>query len=416
MKIGLFGGSFDPPHRGHLTAALGFYDRCGLDRLFVLPAYALPRKPREGIDNSAMRLEMTSLCFGKEQVGDRQITVDDFELRQKGISYTVNTLRHFKERFPAATLHFLVGSDHFLRLDEWKEADAIFSLATPVLLRREDDFEIGEKIEKKQAEYREKFGKAGILLSLPCLAVSSGEIRGKLSRGESAAELLTPAVASYIAARGLYEPERMLALLREAIVPIEGEKRAAHSVAVEEEVRYYAGQFSLSVGDTLRLRIAALLHDLTHRFSIEEHAALLRRHGYSEETVAALLAYPKTVHQHTGGLLLRERFSYLQDEAILSAIGCHTTGKPGMSRLDMLLCLADYTEATRPYEECKRARDAFHAALENAATPEEKDAALTEAMLRYLSVTIRHVQTEGGELDPLTIGTREALLRKHPGL
>lgn len=412
MKIGIYGGSFNPPHRGHLHAALGFYDAMALDLLLVIPDYEPPHKQLSGIDSAEMRLEMTALCFSGESIGDRRIEVSDFEVRSGGVSYTALTLEHFREIYPEDELFLLCGTDMFLTLDKWYHPETIFSLAEPVLMRREDDPETAALLAEKQAEYREKFGKCGIILTLPCLELSSSEVRETLQADGDVSGLLTPEVASYIEERGLYRDERMLAVLREKILPIEGMRRAAHSFAVEEECIYLAAQFALSGADTLRLRIAALLHDLAHRLPPEEHRALLLRHGFDEKATASLLCYPKTVHQVTGALLVRERFSYLQDEAILSAISCHTTGKPSMRKLDMLLCLADYMEATRPYEECRIARRQFHEALEAAKTPAEKNEALNAAMLRYLCGTVEHVQAIGGELDPMTVAARDDFLKK----
>lgn len=412
MKIGIYGGSFNPPHRGHLHAALGFYDAMALDLLLVIPDYEPPHKQLSGIDSAEMRLEMTKVCFSGESIGERKIEVSDFEVRSGGISYTALTLEHFREVCPEDEFFLLCGTDMFLTLDKWYHPETIFSLATPVLMRREDDPETALLLAEKQADYLEKYGKSGIILTLPCLELSSSEVREKIAAGEDVSGLLTPEVASYIKERELYRDEQMLATLRKKIVPIEGTRRAAHSFAVEEECIYLAAHFALSAADTLRLRIAALLHDLAHRLPPEEHKSLLLRHGFDEKAADSLLRYPKTVHQVTGALLLRERFSYLKDEAILSAISCHTTGKPGMSKLDMLLCLADYMEATRPYEDCHRARKQFHEALEAAKTPAEKDEALDAAMLRYLCGTVEHVQAIGRELDPMTVAARDDFLKK----
>ena len=207
--------------------------------------------------------------------------------------------------------------------------------------------------------------------------------------------------------------EESLSLLRSTLPEIENEKRAAHSVSVEKECRYFAKQTALSEEDTLMLQAAALLHDCTHLLSLDAHRALLLSGGYSDADADAFLKYPKTVHQVTAPIYIRAKFPAFAEEEILSAVGCHTTGKPGMTLLDILLCLADYTEETRPYEECRAMRKRLHEALERANGIDERKALFSEAMLSYLSATIRHIAAgHKGDLDPMTLAAREDLIGK----
>lgn len=151
-RIGIYGGSFSPPHNGHIKAAEAFLEQMWLDFLFVIPAAIPPHKAPPDV-SAEDRLNMTRLAFS----GMEGVYVSDMELLRRGPSYTVDTLRELYGE--DKRLFLLLGTDMVLTLDEWKDPEEIFKLSYPVYARREKDKILDEKILAKLALYKEKYGK-----------------------------------------------------------------------------------------------------------------------------------------------------------------------------------------------------------------------------------------------------------------
>ena len=135
MRTGIYGGTFSPPHNGHVSAAKAFFEQARLDRLLIMPSLISPHKPTAEDDVPQRRVDMLKLAFE----GDPRITVCDYEIKQGGVSYTYLTLEHFHSE--GDTLCFLTGSDMFLTLDEWKNPERIFELAEIWCMSRTGDDE-----------------------------------------------------------------------------------------------------------------------------------------------------------------------------------------------------------------------------------------------------------------------------------
>lgn len=198
QRIGIYGGTFSPPHVGHMHAAQIFLSSGDIDALTVIPTFVTPLKERGEATSAEDRLEMCRRAFSFSPL----ITVSDLEIRRGGRSYTSETLAALKS--PTVHLSFLCGTDMLLTMDRWHEPETIFRLATVVCMRRENDEESGELLLKKAEEYRTRFGADVRFLNAPPLSLSSSEIRARLSRGEACDGLLAPSVLSYIRQRGLY--------------------------------------------------------------------------------------------------------------------------------------------------------------------------------------------------------------------
>ena len=132
LKIGLFGGSFDPVHLGHLLVAQAAVEELGLDRLFFIPAAQSPFKPDSKPAPAAVRLQLLRLALA----GRTNYEIDEQEIRRGGVSYTVDTLRDYAKRFPAAELFYLIGTDHLEHLPEWREPAELARLAEFVEIPR----------------------------------------------------------------------------------------------------------------------------------------------------------------------------------------------------------------------------------------------------------------------------------------
>lgn len=190
MKIGIFGGSFDPPHTGHLIIAHLACEQLHLDKVIFVPAYRPPHKTNKHQSTSADRLRMTKLAIQ----GNSRFAVSDIEIRRKGISYTVDTVKQLKLRNPKAQLFLIIGSDNLRYFHSWKLPDEIMHLASLVIYKRP-----AARVSK-----RTRFQKSARLLTGPMLDISSSEIRKRIASNNSVRYLVPERVLRFIASQGLY--------------------------------------------------------------------------------------------------------------------------------------------------------------------------------------------------------------------
>ena len=197
-RIGIYGGTFSPPHNGHLQAARAFMEQMWLDFLYVIPAAIPPHKQMQTPVSVDDRLEMCRLAFS----GMEGVYVSDLEARRGGRSYTVDTLRELcgEDR----RLFLLCGTDMMLTLDQWREPEEIFRLCYPVYIRREDDRSLDQKIIEKIADYQQKYGKVVRRIVTDPIELSSEQIRARLKEEQSISSLVPAAVEKYIRDKHLY--------------------------------------------------------------------------------------------------------------------------------------------------------------------------------------------------------------------
>lgn len=198
-RVGIYGGTFAPPHNGHVEAAKAFMRQMRLDYLFVIPAAIPPHKQLDFVADPLDRLKMCELAFS----GIEGVIVSDLELRRGGVSYTVDTLRELTA--PDTRLFLFCGTDMFLTLDSWKHPEIIFALSRIAHVRREDvDEATAEKIAERTAYYRARYGGEVIHLDTPVVEISSTEIRTLCGQGRDISHLVPAPVCDYIAAHRLY--------------------------------------------------------------------------------------------------------------------------------------------------------------------------------------------------------------------
>jgi len=201
MKIGIYGGTFSPPHLGHVRAAHEFYRAFALDTLYVIPTAVPPHKQAVKDINSQMRLEMTKLAF--ENVDCENIVVSDYETEKKTVSYTVETLEHFRETV-SDDIYLLCGTDMFLTLDTWKYAESIFEYAKIVCVSRTSDANFIPQIAEKKALYEKNYSADVSFLDIAPLEVSSSKIRKLISGGSDVSAYIPSTVADFIRENNLY--------------------------------------------------------------------------------------------------------------------------------------------------------------------------------------------------------------------
>ena len=197
-RVGVFGGTFSPPHKGHVHAAKSFMEQMGLDRLVIIPTGIPPHKTRTESTTAEERLSLCRAAFSFSE----NITVSDMEVKREGKSYTADTLTQLAK--DGQELFFLCGTDMLLTLDAWYDPARIFRLAHIACLPREKDGDVLRKLEEKAEEYRRRFGASVTLLSATPLAMSSSEVRRRIGEGIPWEDTVPDAVARLIREKGLY--------------------------------------------------------------------------------------------------------------------------------------------------------------------------------------------------------------------
>ena len=200
MKIGIYGGTFDPPHNGHVNVCKAFAERIEMDRLYIIPTSIPPHKQQGSNVSAEDRLEMARLAFSG--ISDK-IEISRIELEREGKSYTADTLRHFKS-IEDSEIFLLCGTDMLVTLDTWYDFEYIFKTATIVYARRESDEYYDILISNKITEYREKYGANIIFIDVDVIEASSTDIREKIGSLEET-QLIPKRVFEFIKERGLYK-------------------------------------------------------------------------------------------------------------------------------------------------------------------------------------------------------------------
>lgn len=201
MRVGIFGGTFNPPHLGHLHIAKQFASHYTLDELLIIPTYTPPHKDAPSLATGEDRLELCRRTFT-----DPFFTVSAVEIERGGKSYTVDTLHTLHAQYPAGTeFYFLVGDDMLLFLEHWYHSHEILSLCTVVSSVRSNTVSLATLETYAKTHYPEEYEKGAFrFMPMEALPLSSTEVREKLQRGEATDKLLTPEALAYIQQKGLY--------------------------------------------------------------------------------------------------------------------------------------------------------------------------------------------------------------------
>lgn len=196
MRLGVYGGSFDPVHNGHLALASACQHQDALDEIWFTPAAVQPLKQSGPHATDAQRLDMLQLAIQPEPTW----RVCTREIERGGLSYTVDTLRQLSNELPNAVLFLLLGADAVRDVPHWREPREIFALATPLVVRRAGRRDLDLEVLRKVCSPN----KQPKLIKMPAVDVSSTEIRRRAAAGEPVGELVPPSVSSYISTHNLY--------------------------------------------------------------------------------------------------------------------------------------------------------------------------------------------------------------------
>lgn len=221
MRIGLFGGTFNPIHFGHLRAAVEIRERFGLDNVYLIPAAIPPHKAQVGIAGPLDRLEMIRLDVGK----DANFVVSDVELKRRGTSYTIDTLSFFADMLPKTDpLFLIVGLDAFLEFHTWKDFMGILTRIPLIVMGRPGGYDRsqftdmlpavadyldvlapGYNYDRQQSVFAHPEFQPVYLIGVTSLDISSSDIRSLVRKGRSIRFLVPETVSEFIASKGLYQ-------------------------------------------------------------------------------------------------------------------------------------------------------------------------------------------------------------------
>lgn len=333
-RILLFGGSFNPPHVGHIQALRSAAEILAPERIFLIPAAEPPHKQlAEGSPSADDRLQMTRLAAAEVPGAE----VLDIEIRRGGVSYTSDTLRDIHTQYPDHELVFLVGTDMFLNLVGWHEPEVVMSLSSIAYYSRGNERieEIGPTAEM----LKERYGAVIYILPGKTVELSSTEMRTMLKERKGC-DQVAHGVYDYIIRNRFYGAKPDLAWLRKKAYACLKPRRVPHVQGVEQEAVRLAERWNVPPDDAAE---AAICHDITKKLEREDQLLLCSRYDIIADECER--ASDKLMHAKTGAALARDLFG-VSDE-VAGAIRWHTTGRADMTDLEMITYLADYIEPNR---------------------------------------------------------------------
>lgn len=353
MITAIYGGSFNPPHLGHVEAARSVQQVLRPDNFYIIPAGIPPHKQmQQGSPDGEVRMEMCRMAFGDIPGA----VVSDMEIHREGKSYTIDTIHELRRVHPGDRFYLVIGTDMLLDFRTWFKYEEILSLCTLVVLSREIDDE--REINEFRAELKRSNGADIIVVPHEPLPMSSSDIRERLRLGVGS-DLLPEDVYSYIIRNRLYDAEPELCWLRSKIIPRQNPHRVAHSAGVESEAVCLATHWG---ENPQKAAVAGILHDMTKNLSDENQLLLCEKYGIVLEK--AERENTKLLHARTGAEQAKEEFGVSED--IAQAIRWHTTGKPDMTLLEKIIYIADFIEPNRDYEGVEELRHLAYEDIDSA--------------------------------------------------
>ncbi len=389
-RIALFGGTFDPIHNGHLQLARELARLLSLDRVILMPTFLPPHKLKGEMAPAVDRLAMCRLACAPYP----ELMVSDWEINRRGASFTVLTLEELRRQYPQSELFLLTGADMFLTLATWHRFADIAELATLCAVPRD---EADAAALRAYADKLQQQGARCIVADLTLPPWSSTAVRERLQNGETLTDELPPAVAEYIAAHGLYthnrqylnREEQYTDIIRGRLTP----RRFEHSLAVARQAQHLAEKYG---ADPEKARVAGLLHDILKDTDGDSQLQIFKDFGILLDAVEQQA--PKLWHAHAGAVFL-EHILGITDREILDAVRYHTTARAGMTLLDIVLYLADFTSDDRDYPDVDVMREL---------TERDPDAAMRYAV----AYTIEDLHAQGRPVHPDTLACYEEIMER----
>ena len=384
-RIGIYGGTFNPPHIGHIQAAEQAGAALKLDRVLLIPDRIAPHKAMpENSPTPQQRMDMLHLA-AQNRPG---LEVSDIELKREGVSYTWETVAQLKAENPGAELVLLMGTDMFLSFHTWKHPERILQNASLGVFCRGDKNE-KKLIAEKKAEM-ERQGARVELVNNDVVAISSTQMR-RLLAFRCAGAFLPEGVLDYIRENRLYDTRTdwknlPMEELEPIVIRLLNPNRVRHVLGCRDAAVDLARHWGADETDAAR---AGILHDITK--AIDGPLQLTLCEAYGKILSDFSRKYPKTLHALTGSLVAERIFG--ENKAVVSAIEHHTTGKADMTLLEKIIYVADYMEPNRDFPGVEELRRLAYSDI-------------TAALKLGLEMTLEHLNRQGNEVSP---ESREAL-------
>ena len=324
-KIGLFGGSFDPVHIEHISIAKEAIKLLNLDRLIIIPTNIAPHKKDADAISGEDRFNMLKLAFA----GEKNVEISDFEIKNKGVSYSYLTVTHYANLYKNSSLYFLMGSDMLYNFPTWKNPEVITKLSNLVLISRSGSEALNDRAIKT---IKELYNHKVINLNIIGKNLSSTDIRTRLKLSLPINNLTSSSVINYICKNNLYEGDA----LYKYVVKTLPEKRRVHTLGVITTAKKLAKQLG---ANEKQVEIASLLHDIAKYEDYKNYTEFKLPENCPKDVI----------HQFLGEFIARTKLN-VKDEGVLNAIKYHTTGRANMSLLEKIVYVADLIEPSRTYK------------------------------------------------------------------
>lgn len=411
VKVALYGGTFNPPHIGHIKAFECFCEEINPDIVWVMPASVPPHKEISAGDVPCHRYNMARLAFSGIFENTK---ISALELSRKGKSYSIDTVNELIKMYGCEKIYMYIGSDMLFYFEKWKDFEKLFEKCVIVTAARcEED---KEAIIKICESYREKYSCEYIILPLIPVNISSTDLR---ENEESRNKYLTDEIRSYIIKNDIYgkkddtgdiTSEEVISEIRKKLPLFVDEKRLEHIISVEKTAILMAEKFLPLYGYGFEylndISAASLLHDITKNKDDKWQEEYLK----TRMAESRFLSHRAVYHSWSGAYFALENF--FANPRVFRAVYNHTTADADMDIFEKIIYLADFIEPTRKYESCVLLREKFKAMCDNAKSDDELKKALDTIILESLEGTLSHLQNEKRAVCPALFAAKDYLYKK----
>ena len=339
MRIGIYGGTFNPIHKTHIEISRAALNQFNLDCVYFLVAGTPPHKSTSENISDMCRLDMVRLAINS----DNNFYVDDREIYRAGKSYSYITFQELKAEHPSDDLFFIMGGDSLINFKNWVKPEIISESCTILAAPR-----LGDSIEQLNQsifEYKRIFDGDFFLIDYNANNISSSEIREKFYSDLSVRASLLPDIKEYILEHNLYSPysydysfiKNLDEKMQQELKP----GRYVHTLGVANMAYSLALRWNYPANTAM---VAGMLHDCAKCISDEKRLSICEKNNIPITEIE--YKYPHLLHGKVGAYYCKHKYDVF-DEQIMHAITVHTTGCPAMNLLDKIIFVADYIEPGR---------------------------------------------------------------------
>ncbi len=396
MGIAIYGGTFDPFHKAHRRIVKQVLKTGVIDKLYVIPAGTPPHKGRRDVSFSTYRYKMAQLALA----GYPAVEVSDFEIRQEGRSYTIETVRHFRNQVAHVDeeIFLVLGSDSFMQIETWREFSKLLRETTLLVARRPGETDLELAGQKTRLE--KLYGARVQFFPMEPYDVSSTAIRRDIAQGKLDSVPVPKPVREFIKTNRLYEQDLLydfsdeqiqtLRTYERKLMGLMSTNRLVHSLNVMFEAVRIARRFPGI--DVWKAAVAGLLHDSAKELDYHNFPDVLQRLD------EATLANKPIIHGPVGASFVIDYFG-VNDPAIRDAIFHHSSLSPVPSPLEKCIYLADKIEPARPFSDLPAIRKMAEVDLD-------------KAVLMTIDASIASIKSHGGNVHQDTLAARAYLSKK----